>query len=197
MKMKDTEAVKIYLAGKVSKHDWRHHQDVAGYALRGHPEVDDFETLPTWNDLPLDNFVMTGPFFTSDDHGCGHGDNLHGVGAGRAESSGKLSSFVDENTGGCVYSRRDHVVSSCFDAIDRSDVVFVWLGQDADTAYGTLVEVGYAVAKKKTVVICSNSPIADEWFAYAAADHVLIGSSDAPSAFQEVLRRIERGSIRP
>ena len=61
-------SLRVYLAGKISKNDWRH-QLIAG--LRNH----------SWEDGPLtqSGFTYVGPFFISCDHGGFHGPNTHGM----------------------------------------------------------------------------------------------------------------------
>lgn len=131
----------IYLAGKIGKNDWRH--DIVG--LRGAWADNNTGESPTdaWPVLGKGvarTFDYTGPYFISDDHGCAHGDNSHGCGDEGGICGGAWPS-----------TPRSDLVRRCLDAIDRSDIVFAWL--DDPTAYGTLVEIGYAVARKKLVII--------------------------------------------
>lgn len=86
--------MKVYLAGKISRDDWRKSLDgVRPFSISANDVVDDvnlknkhvheFETY--FGELPVVSrhpyIEVTGPFFLSCDHGCYHGDNSHGVGA--------------------------------------------------------------------------------------------------------------------
>lgn len=140
--------MKIYLAGKISSKDWR-------ATILGSPPI-----APEWSayearfgDLRwpvLRNAIngrhdYVGPFFLTGrkaDHISVHGPDSHGVGA-----------YPDwaRHRPGAYEVERAVVTALCFDAIDRADLVFAWLN-DA-TAFGTLVEIGYARALKKQLVI--------------------------------------------
>jgi very-short-patch-repair endonuclease len=172
----------IYLAGKIGPTDWRH--ELLGWELRGAWEYDyDAEQMtPKWPVIKngvLDTFDYVGPYFVSDDHGCGHGPSTHGCG-----NDGALRCYSDE-----VLPKRPEVRDLCLAAIDAADIVFAWL--DDPTAYGTLVEIGYAKARGKKIVIAApeppetfedmgghgfellDSPINDLWFAFSCAGYTL------------------------
>jgi very-short-patch-repair endonuclease len=169
----------IYLAGKISKDDWRH--ELLGHGLRGiwQPEDDGLTSWPTIKDGVLNTFDYVGPYFISDDHGCGHGSSTHGCG-----NDGQLICYSDQ-----LLPERHQVRDLCLAAIDAADIVFAWL--DDPTAYGTLVEIGYAKARGKKIVIAApeqpetyedmgghgfelpDSPTNDLWFAFSCADFAL------------------------
>lgn len=130
--------MKIYLAGKISPDDYRH-GIVPG--LRDAYFASDIGD--PWPELQGAVFGhdYVGPFFISCDHGCAHGPNSHGMDAGRA----------NHDTGEVVC--RFEVVRRCLAAIDKADLVFAWMaGRDA---HGTLVELGYAVARGKIVIVAA------------------------------------------
>ncbi|MEV1088015.1 DUF559 domain-containing protein [Streptomyces microflavus] len=177
----------IYLAGKIGKDDWRH--ELTGWALRHAWQDDsDGETLEAWPVLKrsiLDTFDYVGPYFISDDHGCGHGDGTHGCG-----TDGRLLCSPDED-----FPKRPQVRDLCLAAIDAADIVFAWL--DDVTAYGTLVEIGYAKGRSKPVVVAaprlSNADphrageLSNEmWFAFSCATHTLAAPSPR-EALQQVV----------
>jgi hypothetical protein len=154
--------VKIYLAGKISKRDWRW-QVVRGvdaldrYGL----ELDQYnhDTWPVLERAIFGTHDYVGPYFISCNHGCFHGDNAHGVGAvpkGCADPSGGHDDIGDPAL----------VVEKCLTAIDRADFVFAWL--DDPTAYGTIFELGYAKGRKIPVAyaspVASDPRTADLWF---------------------------------
>lgn len=131
---------KIYLAGKVAWKDWRH------ILVPGLEDVG-AGGLGRWPVLPCEGFSYTGPYFASMGHSITHGPNQHGV----LEDYGSAATVESE------LSERRPLVENCFRAISASDAVFVWL--DDPTAYGTLVEVGFAVAHKKPIILASPEPI--------------------------------------
>ena len=79
--------MKIYLAGKIGKNDWRH--DIVGTCLSD--ACSDFyaygrqdetaQIAMEWPVLPKAIFAeydYTGPYFVACDHGCFHGIGTHG-----------------------------------------------------------------------------------------------------------------------
>ena len=160
--MSDYDGVKIYAAGKITKNGWRHpifpiHDWVDDL---DHPFASQWPTSPRIASLP--GAVYVGPHFLSDDHGCYHGPNTHGVAAGGA-ACGEVYPGLD----------RSEVVRRCFEAIRRCTHVFAWI--DDPTAYGSLVELGYAQAlgKQTYVYMCDEiDELADLWFVGHAATAV-------------------------
>jgi hypothetical protein len=72
--------MKIYLAGKITKHGWR------GSLVDG---IHDINSADEWSEtftLPMyGGNVYTGPFFIRCHHGCGHLYSGHGAKSGCAE----------------------------------------------------------------------------------------------------------------
>lgn len=167
--------MRIYLAGKIAKNDWRHDL-VVGLSNA-------IDTEATWDRWPVLERCMigghdyTGPFFISDDHGSAHGSETHGVDASGyswiSNSGLKSHDSPDE-------ARQRRVVTICKEAIKCSDLVFAWL--DDPTAYGTLVEIGYAVGVGVPVIVgipaettaCGADPM---WFAHLSANSVYAATS--------------------
>ena len=148
----------IYLAGKIYKNDWRH--EVAPIrGVWGPPTGEERLTpWPVLRESVLRTFDYVGPYFQADDHGCFHGRNSHGC---------------DESNCGGVYEAptRADLQSRCFKAIQKADIVFAWL--DDPTAYGTLVEIGYAKGLGKRVVVATpdyNYAKGDMWFAHVGSE---------------------------
>lgn len=196
---------KIYLAGKIAKNDWR---------LGVVPEMYDIEfsklpwpTLRTF--IPGMNYV--GPYFAAPcDHGCMHGPNTHGQGEDACQN--------------WLVLHREEVHSRCLKAIAECDVFFAWLGiDDANTAFGTLVEIGYAKALNKIIIIGTDSldyvsdkrgdgfdphactgghgcmcGAADLWFAYKTAYLVLHAQSpkEALHSAKDIFDQLNRGEQR-
>lgn len=115
----------------------------------------------------------------------------------RCQRCGELSFSPEPIAGdfpsGCIGEGpplRQHIVSLCWHAIQRCDVLFAWL--DDPTAYGSLVEIGWAHALQKPVWIASPTWLPDLWFAYTLATQVRIGLDPDPgAALRELLVRYE------
>lgn len=158
--------MKVYLAGKISKGDWR--QGVVS-GLDGYGDQASGDSpWPVLKSAICGEHDYTGPYFIGCDHGCFHGADTHGVGAygGLLEATG-----VDQAPGAhCsgIPSQRKDVRANCMKAIAESDVVFAWL--DSLDAFGTLVEIGAAHALNKTIIIAGPAVYHDLWFAYECAD---------------------------
>ncbi|MFJ8690207.1 nucleoside 2-deoxyribosyltransferase [Micromonospora wenchangensis] len=170
--------IRIYAAGKITKNGWRHslfpiHSDT-DYE---HPDRHPWPAAVPIRSLPGAMYV--GPHFISDDHGCYHGPNQHGVAAS------------DDACGGAYPGlRRPEVAARCLDAITRSTHVFAWV--DSPTAHGTLVELGYARALGKPVHLYTQAGVKeldDMWFAgQIATAHGLAGSAE--EAWQDFRLRL-------
>jgi hypothetical protein len=164
---------RVYLAGKISKQDWRFDlfpiQRVGPYdPLEDYPHTmaPEFPT-PQWGSQGeglRDGFQYGGPYFLGCDHGCMHGRGSHGLGA----ETGQV----------CIQSAptKTKVIRWCLQWIQECDAVFCWL--DSPTAYGTLTELGYAYALNKPVFIAVPFPVLeppttwyqDLWFPTYMAD---------------------------
>lgn len=144
--MKPEEKNLVYMAGKISKNDWRHN-------LIGKIDNDNIgrhDYWGIWNNNKKgeyisfdDKLIYTGPFFISCDHGCSHGESTHGAG----------ESACIENK----YPSKKELFNGCLEQIGKSDYVFCWL--DDLTAYGTLFELGIAHEKKKKIFLAINKKL--------------------------------------
>jgi hypothetical protein len=186
-----TKSVSVYLAGKITKSGWR--SDIVSPVDLGQSDwamdaMSD-EIRPKWESAVNalgEGIHFAGPFFVGCDHGCGHSTNAHGI------------------TGGCIvtYAGRKETIRLCTQALEESDVVFVWL--DAPDAYGTLVELGYAKALGKRIIVAHPPQTLirsgeldgdlnerdDMWFAYSIAD-VEIAAPSAKEAWALALPMLE------
>ncbi len=129
--------MKIYLAGKISREDWR--GGILPEANPGGMSTWDWPTLRR-DGWPVDTAAIfgthdyVGPWFMcGSGHGFGHGPNTHGAG----------------DNGGGQY--RADVIDLCRRAIASADLVFVWI--DSLDAFGTIAEIGYATAAGVAVAI--------------------------------------------
>lgn len=168
----------VYLAGKIRKHCWRH-QLISG--LRDH----------SWGDGPLqqNSFNYIGPFFIGCDHGCFHNKNSHGNVAIRGDN---LCPGRDLNAE--FDAPHLEVATLCLEALDKADLVFCYV--DAADCYGTLVEIGYALAHDVPLVVAFAPSIAtsvdnDFWFSCVKARWTLYGVSEyqLKNYLDEALRR--------
>lgn len=153
--------MKIYLAGKISRDDWRF--AIVGDAVVAPSDYSFYleERFPVVPNAIGGRHDYTGPFFVDGQHGSTHGSDSHGVKA--------RPDWIHRYPGEIVWGT---VAAMCLDAIDRSDLVFAWLVDK--TAYGTIAEIGYARGRGKRVVIAapyaagdddSDDEHGDLWFA--------------------------------
>lgn len=168
----------VYLAGKIRKHCWRH-QLISG--IRDH----------SWADGPLkqNSFTYIGPFFIGCDHGCFHNKNSHGNVAIRGDN---LCPGRDSNAE--FDSPHLEVATLCLEAIVKADLVFCYV--DAADCYGTLVEIGYALAHDVPLVVAFAPSVAtsadnDFWFSCVKARWTLYGVKEyqLTNYFDEAIRR--------
>lgn len=163
--------MKIYLAGKIGKTCWRH---AVVKGLRHAPICEDFG----WPVMPKAIFGhdYVGPYFLSDDHGGAHNPSEHAMMRVNGETlpcdgipkhGGDLE-WVGDNA-------RARVFRTCMDSLWIADHVFVWLTDR--TAFGTLVEIGFAHAMGKPITIAyphdDDSLRSDLWFAFECASTVI------------------------
>lgn len=169
---------KLYLAGKIRKHCWRHK---LVYGLRNH----------SWSDGPLEQslFSYVGPFFVSCDHGCFHNSNSHGYLAMRDQNLCTGPSLGSE-----FDAPRTEIVASCLDAIGKSDLLFCYI--DSFDCFGTLIELGYAIANEIPFVIAFAPGIVradnnDYWFGCAKAVWVMydVREHDLKECLEKSIRR--------
>lgn len=152
--------LRVYLAGKITSSGWR--EKIAPIRDDVRNNIYKVKYVGTF----IKDLLTTGPFFISCDHGCYHGDTLHGVGAYGPE---------DTDTPGCEGDGvpKCMVPTICTHQIDDSNFVFAFI--DSVTCYGTLCEIGYAIGKgiPVAVMFSDESLKKDMWFIAEIADIVL------------------------
>lgn len=172
----------IYLAGKISRNDWRH---TIVSRLSEFEWKDESKMIPTHPIIPksiFDYHNYVGPFFISCNHGCSHGDNTHGVGAGNTVTC----TFHDEH-----YQKREAAFNLALEGIKKADTIFAWI--ESLDCYGTLVEIGYAYALGKHIWIDIPDPQNDKnfqhlWFAtFSAPPLIYYHDGTAKGALRERL----------
>jgi hypothetical protein len=168
----------VYLAGKIRKHCWRHRL-VSG--LRDH----------TWSDgvLQQEGFVYLGPFFVGCDHGCFHNKNSHGAVAIRGNNLCPGRDINSEFDG-----VHQEVTNLCMAAVKKADILFCYI--DSLDCFGTLVEVGFAIAHNVPVIIAFAPSVAspvdnDFWFPCVSAKWVIynVNTWELPEYLKHALRR--------
>lgn len=172
-----SEFVKVYFAGKIKHKCWRH--DIV-------PELDSVfcssDSEPPKNGIPMNNhdgLIYVGPFFVARDHGCYDGEETHCVGLDKVACSD--------------YETSAHKTKEiCLQQIQNADAVFCWL--DDPTAYGTLVEIGYAKGAGKKVIIATpnRGELQDLWLSFEIADRVY-QAKDAQTGWELAKNYLLRG----
>lgn len=196
--------ISIYLAGKISKNDWRHalikqlnsalidEKSVNGNQIGICGETNLPIKWPVLNSVIFDKHNYTGPYFIGDDHGCFHGPNTHGT---MSYDMYEIGECGNEAISCPVFDAaarypgklsppnaiKRKVLSLCKDAICASDLFFAWI--DSADAYGTLAEIGYAHANGVPIFVATPPNLlrtGDLWFAIEMADWSSIGYFDNP-----------------
>ena len=127
----------LYLAGKIDRYDFRHDL-VPG--LRGN--------LSSGGPIVTSTFSYVGPFFVSEDHTGMHGPNIHRA-IGHEDTYRPIT--------------RRNVIANNNTAIRKADLILAFISKGE--CYGTLCEIGQALALGKRVVMAFAPGIdaADYW----------------------------------
>lgn len=129
---------RVYFAGKVEKNGWRDQLLLDRCMSRGEFIYDN-------------HFLYAGPFAIGCDHGCFHGEASHGL-----LEANCCGSIGDELFDFDAMSPRE-AVRRCFAQVEGSDLVVAYL--DRDDCQGTIVELGYAIALRKPILLFHENPI--------------------------------------
>ncbi|WDQ32180.1 nucleoside 2-deoxyribosyltransferase [Paenibacillus marchantiae] len=170
----------VYTAGKIGKNDWRH---TIFKDLR--QAKDGFEIEQ------VNGFNYCGPYFIKCDHGCYHGGNSHGRGL---EKNGCGDGIDEYNGAEAPKQSRYNVVAKCLHGIHASTAVFAWI--DQKDAYGTIAEIGYAVAQNKPVFVAISEDLScldDMWFPAQMAT-ISIVSRSAEEAWRIFVETFDKNS---
>jgi hypothetical protein len=110
--------------------------------------------------------IRTGPWSYSNDHGTAHYPTAHGLCDPEMDNMGNRQTLI----------AREDIVRCSLSGIDRADVVLATVTKES---FGTICEVGYAIAKGKPVVFRDPTSIDPElWFG-------VVGSFDAVKAMDQ------------
>ncbi len=180
---KEPNGINIYLAGKIAPNDWRLGL-VPDLRRNSHERynsmVDGSDDIWAIRMNVIDGrHNYTGPYFIGCDHRCYHGESSHGCGAG--EDGGCYDH--GQCAPGCTdynetFQDRDHITKQCLEAIDKSDVVFAWI--DTADCFGTIFELGYALAKHKKIVLAMPQDNDDMWFMQHAIGQYHVYHANTP-----------------
>lgn len=144
---------KIYFAGKILKE--------RDDTYRINVEPTEYFDLSTTLQVDKESYILLGAVVVGCDHGCYHGDTNHGAGVGKNEVCG------DYNL--CTNEKRQICLERCKKQIDEADIVVAEINEMCD-CYGTFMEIGYAYAKQKKIIILSKTKHIEDrrqlWFAY-------------------------------
>ena len=101
------------------------------------------------------------------------------------------------NRGDGVHSD-GNIVKNCYRRIDRCDLFYAWFNIEEDlTAYGTAVEVGYARARSKFVVLAYQSMRSNEaWFMNCSANYIMNDVDDPAAGLKQAIEVFENQSRR-
>jgi hypothetical protein len=174
--------MKVYLAGKIANHDWRH-TIVDGLDDWKDQSIND--PTDTWPDTISRWPVLTrraqghdyvGPYFERGQFGrpsmWTEVEDSHGVDASDLTGG---HGVVGKASGSVLYGRpekyQELVVARCKASIQSCDIVFAWMEEHKPTCYGTLIELGYAAAFSKTIILAgfTRFDFSGLWFAEAVA----------------------------
>lgn len=161
----------VYMAGKIGIDDWRHR------LLSINNRSDILRNAKHDFVFKANNHLLNycGPFFVSCDHCCYHGENSHGWGleqatceGGNVDDDNWISTSAMINTHE-IYTRQA-VKTACLESIKKCDFVYSYI--DKNDCYGTILEIGYALALGKPCLVCfENKYLKDEiWFVSEAAE---------------------------
>lgn len=184
----------FYLAGKITGTHWRD-EIVPEWSEENHSSTYsqafcEYDWDKTWSVVPNAVAVLNGirlhyagPWWRDvmGGHGVSHDSSSpHGYSSNLElyEHDGELFAPSEEE----IDSRREEVGRAIATAICSSDLFFAWI--DSADCYGTLVEIGYAKALGKVVVVATSSDlpasIADEmWLAVEAGYRI---TAETPAA---------------
>lgn len=147
------------------------------------------------------SFRYSGPYTVACDHGCGH---ITGTVADRKcnewrrqETAGSATHGAGGRGCGSYPERTPHrqIFSRSLDGIRKADFFFVWI--EDQECFGTLVEIGYARALGKTIILAHApgiAPTGELWFAFQSADFVCC-FPDADLAFMSALKAFPRKEV--
>ena len=174
-------STKVYLAGRISRNDWRH--QLVASVDESRDGFGDREVWERTTEFPMrDGNTYVGPFFIGCDHGCGHGPNTHGAGAATYYCVGFASAKA-------VFQKAMAGIKAC-------DVFFAWVGPDFKEAFGTMVEIGFAKALNKRIVAAMHPNFTDKdaWFAMSCVNEVHI-TEDPVAGYRHFMSRAKKGTV--
>ncbi len=200
----------IYLAGKISREDWRNNvvcndkvktSEVSDEAMISREEW----SVARQSIRGLHHYA--GPYYADSNwasHSPYFGDDTHGLMANRNTAPYEAECEEYETPHGCATTgfacspRAPLVHRLCASAIHASDLLYAWI--DQPDCYGTIAEIGYAAALGKTIWIAGPKRYRDMWFVYEYANRVEFDWSNPENPIIRWLTQLEekraaRGSL--
>lgn len=182
----------FYLAGKITGTHWRD-EIVPEWSEENSSTYSEafyeYDFDKTWAVVPNAVAVMegirlhyAGPWWRDvmGGHGCSHDSvSPHGYSSKQEwyEHQGQRFAPTEEE----IHSRRDEVGRAVATAICAADLFFAWI--DSADCFGTLVEIGYAKALGKAVVVATSShlpsTVLDEMWLAAGAGYRITAETPA------------------
>ncbi len=144
---------RVYLAGKITGTRWRDEIVTEGWSFENHSAIDFDISEGKWstikNCLPIPDgrrLDMTGPFWRGTNLG-GHSD------IGYTAGPHAFTEVRDDepHEGAAWPADLPALVNEIRSAIGWSDLLFAWI--DSQDCFGTLVEIGFAAALSKVIVV--------------------------------------------
>lgn len=165
------KSLKIYLAGKIykSEKNWRRHLFVDGdYTIDSTSAYKEF--VKQYPPALFGGHQFVGPY---------------------AIDLGESGHYIDLNYADETEESKKEVYKLSMGQIEKADLIFVWI--DSLDAYGTLVELGYAKACDKKILIGIDEKLEgfeEMWFALQSASKV-IKSPNALLAYFDLVEDID------
>ena len=191
----------FYLAGKITGDAWRS-QIIEGYEhenkTTAHLPANPGDFWEAWHGavsvLDGHQLTYTGPWWVAPDFYCGHAQaTKHSLGQHATPHLDNYGCHADLSGG----LDRSVVCHNIRTAIKRADLVFAWI--NSPDCYGTLFEIGYAVALGKAVVIAFDHTTDDvsqeHWVSHHMAG-ITYPSASPGEAWASLWRDVREGHFR-
>lgn len=161
------EIESFYLAGKISgNNDWRN--SIVGcwsHDKFARTMEENWITLrDSWRGNDYEKMEFCGPWWVGEN--CGHHSSF----------------YVAHNPHG----KCEYILNRIITSINYADLVFAWI--EGPDCYGTLWEIGFAVALCKTVVVAvrEGADVGELWLSLDSAFHTSFGWKNPSEAWAEI-----------
>ena len=194
----------VYLAGKITGDDWRD-EIVDGWSYQNHSpfyyQAVDSDRGDKWDVVPRavsaafgSRLDYLGPWWCDFGRGGGHGDS-NWCGEPHAYTPVEFDDHgASALTSGADRRRAMSIVHKNIDsAITKCDLLFAWI--NSGDCFGTIFEIGLAVARRKTVVVASPKEFDDRqmWLCQQFAA-TRIFANTAGEAWRKLWNQVEENA---